>query len=309
MKIIGPRYQGWWHIAKMAKGDYMICSTWYLSHVPEGGKVFVYDKLGSGAAEYNIYGIPTRVSVEANPMFDEAIAEHYYDGRIRIGATGLIRGRTVTFPFFMPNENLRLTYELLRLAGFKVVSIGAIWRSTLMTMRPRKYSKSLLEDEIEYHVKQAISASAQLAALTREDHRIPDIDREIELIRQEPLVELVEMQPYRLIIYTKPIQVSDGGYTWINTYEITIDISNTSEPEILVDGHLSVRGVCHPHIMNGKICSNILGRIAFEVMCGRLHNAVLMILKILQSYDPKGSPYMTIPHLVEYVKRMEAVEE
>ena len=309
MRIMGPRYQGWWHIAKMAKGDYMICSTWYLRYVPEGGKVFVYDKMGSGSMEYNIYGIRTHVSTDINPMFDQPIAAHYYDGRIRIGVTGVIQGRTVTFPLFMPNENLPLTYELLRLAGFKVVSPGAIWRSTLMTMRPRKYDSALLEEEVEYHVKQAISASAQLAALTREDHRIPDIDREIELIRQEPLVELVEVQPYRLIIYTKPIQISDGGYTWVNSYEITIDISNTMEPEILVDGHLSVRGVCHPHIMNGRICSNILGKVAFEVMCGRLHNAVLMILKILQSYDPQGSPYMTIPHLVEYVKRMEAVEE
>jgi len=195
MRIVGPRWSGWWRIAKMAKGDYVTCSTWYLKRVPEGGKVFICDRLGTGGVEHNIYGIKTYVSTDARYGFDEAVAEHYYDGMIRIGVTGLVDGRMVTFPLFTPDENLPLTYELLRLAGFKVVKPEAIWRSTLMTMKPFKQDKSLLEDEIEYYIRQAIIASAQLAALTREDNGVPNIDREIELIRQEPLVELVEMQP------------------------------------------------------------------------------------------------------------------
>jgi hypothetical protein len=309
MKIVGPKYQGWWRIAKMAKGDYMICDLWYIKYVPEGGKVFVSEKLGTNSIETNLYGIDTLIATDIMIDGISIEQEHRHD-IIKIGVTGRYEGRRITIPLFMPEANLPLTYELLEKAGFNVVSLGDLWRSTLMTSRKPYAGEEALISEIQYHMEELMKASVALASIRRESAReIADVDREIEMIRQEPLVEYVEMQPYRLTVYTKPIAVSDGVYRWVNSYEIVINIYNTSEPEISVTSELEVRGVCHPHILNGKICSNILDRIVLEAMNGRLHNAVIMILKILQSYDPAGHPYMTIPHLVEYAKQVGAIGE
>jgi len=323
MKIIGARPRGWWMVAKLARGDYCVSDLYELSYKRDaiyGSKVYVIEPYPARRVSDHYFAVDDVKKTLQDAITASNVVAHEFMGNV-IGFTAKsdVLNIEATAPIFDSMENIELTYELLKLAGFKVQKPEAIWRSIIANIPPwiklmdDSTYKRMMSDLV-YHHEQVLRLAAEIGRYEAKAkrHRTKDIEIQMDMLRDEPLIEDIELRPYRLIIYTKPITVRDEktGYEWTNSYEIELDIMKVDGGRaIKIRGEKVVDDLYHPHIKGNHICASAITDATRELAKGNIYNAVMLVLNILQSYDVEHGPYATIQHMVERMKELEEVVE
>lgn len=325
MKIIGPRPRGWWKIAKLARGDCCVSDIYTLSYrrdAMRGSKVYVIIPYpATRVSDHYFSASEVERALQSAIMASDIVAHEFMESTIGFTAKSDALNIEATAPVFDSMEKIELTYELLKLAGFNVQKPEAIWRSIIASIPPwikhldDNVYKRMMSDLI-YHYEQVLKLAAEIgryeAMMKAKRHRTKDIEIQIDMLRDEPLIEDVELKPYKLIVYTKPITVRDEktGYEWTNSYEIELNMMKIdSGKAIKIRGEKVVDDLYHPHIKGDNICASAIGDAVRELANGRIYNAVMVVLNILQSYDVEHGPYATIQHMVERLRELEEVIE
>ena len=323
MKIIGARPRGWWKIAKLARGDYCVADLYVLSYkrdALQGSKVYVIEPYPATRVSEHYFAVSeVERALRSAIMASEVVAHEFMGNVIGFTAKGDMLGIEATAPIFNSMENIELAYELLKLAGFNVQKPEAIWRSIIASIPPwiklmdDNIYKRMMSD-LAYHYEQVLRLAAEIGRYEAKArrHKTKDIEIQVDMLRDEPLVEYVELKPYKLIVYTKPITVRDEktGYEWTNSYEIELNIMKVdSGRAIKIKGEKVVDDLYHPHIKGDNICTSAISDAVRELANGRIYNAVMIVLNILQSYDVEHGPFATIQHMVERLKELEEVIE
>ena len=244
------------------------------------------------------------------------VESHSLNGRV-IGYTA--RGRyELTVPVgFDAEVDLAATYELLKMAGFDVNPPEQILRRVLISIPP---SVKLMDDDfykqtksnMEYHYREYLDAARTVARYEAKVYGVEyvrNIRRDLERIKELEQVESVELQPYRLIIKTKPITLREGEYEWTNSYTITINFEDLDIGGGLVEihGEKEINGICHPHVSHGRVCSSNMDQVIALLARGKIYDAVALIMAILNSYNRDEMPYATVTHLAQTEKQMREV--
>ena len=321
MKIVGARPKGWWKIAKLARGDYCVADFYQLDYkkMSMRGKVYIITPFPAYEVHTHYYAVDDVKRMLQSAMMTSDVAEHELGGNV-IGFTARNERLDLeaTAPVFDSLAEVGLAYELLRLAGFNVQKPEAIWRGMLASMPPwmklmgdEDYQRA--KEDLEYHYRQMLRAAAMIGKYEARarTHKTKDIEVQIDMLREEPLIEEVELKPYTLIVRTKPITVSDGAYEWTNSYEVELDMTRVDDGwrAIRIRGEKVVDDLYHPHIKGDNICASAIGDAVKELANGRIYNAVMITLNILQSYDPEHMPFATIQHMVERLRQLEEAVE